>query len=317
VASLTIVRDNFFYSLDLLLPRSVAGYPYRLALNSLKSSASTLKGVELWARNSYKNGNFVFGVSDLDITVFFNAHARRDDLQAIIKILNFHKKIYPFIGETNFYEMKNLAQFESSLNYYERIRDPELGRYLGVGHESELDKIVFLLRMIFADHLKLGRFPHLRQKKWQEHFRILNLSFNSSVSKDDVVSALENLIHVDNRLLKEALSPLSYQDLSDDFLFKTPLPEFWKYLYPHKHVWFQKSDDEGLLEIKDSHFAAICIKQIEWEMWGLMSQMPLLYHQPQGFKDHVNRLMKVVSKLDPESAVIDQGRKLIESIEAF
>jgi hypothetical protein len=60
------LRQYIFFLADAFIPRSVARIPYQLCLEAI-SLSSPLK-ISYWCRNSINEGNFVFGLSDLDIT---------------------------------------------------------------------------------------------------------------------------------------------------------------------------------------------------------------------------------------------------------
>lgn len=311
-----MLSDRIFYFIDDYLPRNLAAWPYRKALEAIQLQTLSDRGVRVWARNSFRKGNFTFGISDLDLTALVLPGADEGEVSRLVRTLEAQKKIYPYLGETNFYYLERLGAFESSLNAFERARDPELGVYLKGEKTSHLDieKAVFLLRILYSDRKRLIRTPALRQKKWQEHFLQLGLPFSETIGVEDVLEKISGLLELDPFLLEETLSPLRRRDLNDENVFGPGLPRYWRFLYPHKHLWDHYGPESDLEGVAGTSLGLVCLKQIEWEIWGIMSQLPVLKKDQVGVRRHLKRLEDVSSRLSGGTAISNQVEALLRFI---
>lgn len=310
-----IFRDHFFHTVDILLPRPIAAIPYQLALESLTLLIGTT-GVEIWSRNSFRRGNYTFGLSDLDLTIFIKNGPDKNQVEEIKSILKEQKKIYPFLGETNFYWEKYADKFSSSFNMFERQRDPLLDSRLSPRvYDTDIEKCVFLFRMLFSDYEKLNRFPYLRQKKWKQHFIDLGLQPQREIHVNHIENALQQTL--ENFSLVPVFDFLKKSDLSDQSVFFDEKPVEWKYIYPHKHLWFTDENDRDLDLSGLEKVRQICLRQISWEVWGIMSQMPSLFHHKDGIKLHMGRLEKVAKSLNADAELLNQISALVEFTNYF
>jgi hypothetical protein len=306
-----MLLDQLFYSVDKLLPRKLAAWPYQEALNSIQSEAMGARGIRAWARNSYRKGNFTFGISDLDLTVLIFPEASARDVSRFRSFLESQKVLYPFLGEVNFYFHEKLPHFESALNFYEKSRDPELGNYLeNFKTHSEIEKAAFLLRMIYSDRVRLIQRPAVRQKKWQEHFRMLELPSHQRIQFPDVLRVLSELLKIDTQVVNEALSPLDHR-LTEETVFEAGMPRYWRFLYPNKHLWFHFGPEEDIEKVRGTSLGQVCLKQIEWEVWGIMSQALVLTKHREGVERHLRRLVQVSTQLTSESQLGSQVDELL------
>jgi hypothetical protein len=313
-----MLRDYFFFQADRILPRRLASLPYQHALESLSNSVSRLPGVRLWARNSFKAGNFVFGLSDLDLTIMMR-QSSIPYIGEIKRILAHHKLLYPFLGETNFYVQEMMGEFASTFNYFEMLRDPWLAQELGqVSREDiAIEKAVFLLRMLMADKVKLVTHPILRQKKWQAHFKELDLKHVELILFPVVKAKLSEILNLESRerdAFYNALDLGLNPKIPDDLLFHIQLPVYWRFLYPHRYLWGTHENEMGGVDF-NSVLVKVCLRQIDWEVWGLMSQAPLI--DSHGLVYHMGRLEKVVRNFTPDSAFPQQAKKIIELVKLF
>ncbi len=306
-----MLLDQFFYSVDKLLPRKLAAWPYQEALNSIQIQALSSNGIRAWARNSYRIGNFTFGISDLDLTVLILPEATDQDVRRFGSFLDSQKVLYPFLGEINYYFSETLKEFESSLNLYEKLRDPGLENYLRNGKQhSDIEKAVFLLRMIYSDKIRFIERPWLRQKKWQEHFRTLGLPAAPAIELGNVIDVLGALLKVDSDMLKESLAPVESR-LTEENVFEAGMPRYWRFLYPNKHLWFHFGPENDMDKVRGTPLGQVCLKQIEWEVWGIMSQALVLKKHREGVERHLRRLVEVNNQLTTDSEVPAQVEKLL------
>jgi hypothetical protein len=300
---------SLLVTVDHLLPRKIASVPYQLALETLGSAMASIPGVEVWARNSYRKGNFVFSLSDLDVTVFFNGQFSKESMDKTLVILERHKKVFPFLGESNFYIKNQVELFLPMANFYEVNRDPVLTQHLNFQKNYlELEGAAFLLRHLYADRYNLLRYPEARQKKWQAHLREVGHSNEGRVEFQHVVQILRRELNIGSGL-DSALEPLKQSYLNDEIIFHTPMPKHWKFLFPHKHLWREESLND-LVAVRGTPLGEICLRQIEWEVWGLMTQVP--YLEKMSLVQHMTSLIRVAEHLNPSSKILECGKALID-----
>lgn len=316
--------SHLFLTLDRLLPRSLAGMPYEYALESIRESIFHELDADCWCRNSYNSGNFVFGLSDLDITIYFSrTKLERSEVRRLKSLLETKKRIFPFLGEANIYLESIAEEFSSSFNYFERQRDPFLNSILTPADSTtrHLDKIVFLLRMLHSDRVKLRVAPQLRVKKWNKHFSdIFDIREGERIIDfDEVVQKIMSLLPGDGTsfpFVLDALNLLKDPGYDDVKIYHRHTPEFWKFLFPNRYLWFEREDAyNGFDAFISSGLAPITLRQIDWEVWGLMSQYPLLPEYHGCFSVHLERLKRLALILEPAGNVGARIEKLLNCVQ--
>jgi hypothetical protein len=312
-----INKNSLFYAtftlLDNCLPRSLAIIPYRYCYHQLMQSAQVLPGeCEVWVRNSVKQGNYVFGLSDLDLSLCSYASSRQDFVP-VLRMLRDQKILFPFLGETNFYHPAWMMELKASANYYEIRRDPILFEKIRP-IQNDIDGIVFLLRMLFADRTNLIGRPQIRSRKWLKHFEDLQLAPPLKINFDNICVSIAEL--AERPEVFEALQMLR-GELKEPEMFFMPKKKFWKYLYPHKYLWFETDEVDDPAEILGSKLADICLRQIDWEVWGLMTQLPYIDDLNLGFKIHLERLGKVADSIGDKNGINQRIHLLLSHASEF
>lgn len=316
-----IWRDILFHFIDGIIPRAVAAIHYKAAYNSLFITFSSHPNIEIWFRNSFEKGNFVFGVSDLDLTILLKKPATKEELTYIRRVLHDHKKLYPFLGEINLYQEGWLDIFAPTLNYYERLRDSKISKRMQEISlkDMNVDKVVFILRNFYTDRVKLKTHPTLRQKKWRAHFQEMNLNVPEMIGIKELCNALKNILNLEEenwtKVLKAVKSGISVE-LNEENIFSTSLPEYWKYLFPHKYLWFESKREEAI-KIRGTFLASVCLRQIEWEIWGIMSQIMFLKSDGINIEIHLLRLKNLVEIIDEKSKIPEDIDRLLEIVESL
>lgn len=305
----------FYYYIDLCLPRRVALIPYQLAFKYLRLQLAPLPGVSVWYRNSCYRKNLVFGVSDIDISIMIKLD-HLDEVRYIKNAISCSKNKYPFLGEVNFYVEEKISLYEPSLNYFERCRDPRLSLMFNsnLPDDMTVEKIVFLLRMVYSDRLNLLTIPRCRQKKWKIHFMDLGLSYNGEITHEVIINQIVTLLDVDVDVKKEVLSVLRLlfeKDFDESKIFQIISP-ICKFLFPNKYLWYENSEIECPDSIKNTMLEKICLRQIDWEIWGLMSQLPFIGKVDRGIEVHLKRLLNVSSEFKDLTGINIRILDLIE-----
>lgn len=319
------LRDHLFYFADQILPRRLALLPYSMALSSVKENASSnLPGCEVWERNSIKRGNYVFGLSDLDLTFYANINYSREELSQFFSNLNRIKTLYPFIGEVNFYFSSLAQQLIGSVNFYELNRDPVLKKKIIVSNfDYRIDGLVFILRMLYSDKFKLSESPYLRHKKWSAHLSDVfgtSLQSTHTLNFKFVQDYLLRGMELETKFLPEfesVMTILADPNFDEATVFDRKMPEIWKYLFPHRYIWFAGKGTEDFQAIKNTLLGDICLRQIDWEVWGLMTQLPFLQDNKYGFRIHLERLQIVAQNLDDSDDVSKRISVLLDFGERF
>ena len=309
------IKKYLFFYLDKFLPRKIALIPYLVAYKVLKDETIKNPQNECWYRNSCFFGNFVFGLSDIDITIFVEDYNAKN-IEGIKNSIKRVKKAYPFLGEVNLYSRNQYLLYLKSLNYFEGNRDPVLIEKvrLDESYNKNVEKIVFLLRAMFSDRRNLLTCPELRQKKWKFHFDELDIIEVSQITYEIIVEKIIVLLEVDKLVQVEIRNMLTFvfsENYNEEKIFNTKLSDYWKFLFPHKYLWFENSNDQDCLKFKNTIFEKICLRQIDWEIWGIMSQLPFINNIENGIEVHMNRFIKVAETFEDSSGFRERISNLI------
>jgi hypothetical protein len=195
-----MLRDSLFYFVDKILPRKVAVIPYLSALKDFQlNSLNRWIDVSIWCRNSIYRGNYVFGLSDLDLTIYFEKDFHHQTLQEILRYQKHLKKVYPFLGELNLYVDSLSRELKGAVNYFEFHRDPILVKRIGQLESFDLktDGAVFLLRMLYADRKKLRASPYR-----QETHALALAELIRAIGSDIEIQDIAAVIHIRCRGIK-------------------------------------------------------------------------------------------------------------------
>ena len=305
-----------FYAIDSLLPRKLASIPYQLALESLASALASL-GVEVWSRNSYFKGNFVFGVSDLDFTMLTGREIDSEFIERLNRVLTDHKRVYPFLGEGHFYLENQLEGFKNSANFFEVKRDPILAERLKLDTVwNALDPFVFLSRMIYYDRSNLRLNPHSRMKKWAEHLASTGLIPMESFSVPHLIDQICHTVPEDMKSdVVVALEETVTKNFDEQNVFSSSFSDTWKYIYPHRYLWFDREEEYRLTENK--FLAKTMLRQIDWEVWGIMTQLHLHAQDEAGLQIHLGRLKKLVSLIERDHVLVKKIDDLLSLAVCF
>jgi len=284
------MRKQIFSLIDSVLPRWVAFLPYQVALLFLKFIFQVGLGIGVWNRNSTRCGSFIFGVSDLDLTLLHDGTSSPDFIRHILSVF---KKIFPFLGETNILEKQHLKFILSKMNSFELMRDPELfEQFLGGKKFSSAEKFVFVARMLFSDADSLRNDPKVRQRKWLAHFKLIGIEVqNQLIDFEFVLKTLKELSNQSPRI-GESLEKWSRVRLEKDFdIYRAHLGEGFGILAPHCRLWFHTQEDTSYLKKLTQLEKEILLAQIDWEICGIYSQK--MYLPQRQNKEHLGRLLKV------------------------
>src|SRR5271166_2643942 len=86
-----------------IVPKWIGSAPYHLALQTFILGARSA-GAKVWPRNSFISQAFNPLISDLDLTIWFDATPQ---LQQVSEVVGLHKRlksVFPLLGEMNLYD---------------------------------------------------------------------------------------------------------------------------------------------------------------------------------------------------------------------
>lgn len=264
-------RKKFFQRLDEVLPYKVKIFPYNFALSSVRFILKVCcgKNIRVWNRNSTRNNTFVFGNSDLDITVVAGPGFNRI---LFPQVLNLLKKFFIFLGETNFYSEDDLHWVIPRMNIYELQRDPDLYALYKqfVAKDSEtVDKFIFLQRMLFTDFKSLIADPLSRQKKWKGYLDIMGIK-NSGIIDVQLVDTLMSETLENPRLIHALVKWQRKVVRGEQDFYHVDFGIGFRIIAPHLQLW-KEIDPKEISELTDTE-KKIMERQIDWEIWGVYTQ---------------------------------------------
>lgn len=232
--------------------------------------------LKVWTRNSIVSNDIVPGISDIDLTLYSLTVLDRGS-EIFIRELHSHlKKIIPILGEWNFYYSDDVSILKHYFNPIELSRDPKLAAIVQQRREAEqIEKGVYLLRQWKSDQHYLNIIPNLRTKKWKRiaqrvGIRIENVNFDYIKTQ-----------------INEFVTP-NFDSTEKKICF-----------YPHEWLgenWRESDLDESKKIL--SEFTAseqqYCLKQIYWEVCGILCQLPFL-ENPIDMNSHLYNLSQLIA----------------------
>ncbi len=306
------MKKNDFHRLDQILPRCIAILPYVTGLLILRVLLKLLlgPGTKVWDRNSVRARTFVFGVSDLDVTVLSDQELPTSTL---LRTLGTAKRVLPFLGEANVYLLKDLAELVPRMNSFELRRDPVLESLTqSAAPVDRIEKLIFLQRMFFSDAFTLQGEPWLRQKKWRHHLELTGLNTPAEqITTETIIQVLGGLLP-SRPELPESLGRWLEEARKPEFdVYHADLGGGFRILAPHLYLWFhhdREAEDRKLLEGLTPDERSLIERQIAWEVWGLYCQRP--WGQAQQMLEHLSRLTKVRAVLRPGFDEVRENEQL-------
>ncbi len=309
-----------------VLPFFVKHALYLLPILKLKTILFPL-GISVWARNSVYFKDEVFGISDLDITMYSRNEVSLFKKKIVYKILKIMKFFFPFMGEVIIYEGHHLKDFISYASIFELKRDPILLKKANVKSEDieSLEK-AFILNWMLNDYHRMDESILHRRNKIDRFLNILNKTPKTYISAEDVLmDQLKGFpLSVEHRLewfeaiqrflraFKVRLIPVN-DWLSENSKYEEIIalcfPQIWMGAAIHKGSF---EDILYLLQKRDGEEKRIFLEQISWELWGLYSNHSQLKPSAELtlHLDHLKQCVEIVTR-DEEDKF---AQKLIEGV---
>lgn len=292
-----------------IFPYSISSTPYDFALKVVQAYFKDLD-VEIWSRNGHVLRTLTPGASDLDLTVM----ARKNDEVTFNSFMNRYNRLkvfLPFLGEINWVFEDSLEFFGSYLNPMEGNRDPLLLERISTNFScSEAQKVCFFLRCLASDTYGIRTNFLSRKRKWDRHLQDLGFyEYKDKLKTPAEIFELceenllvKNLPHYQSGFLGKLIQNY-HQDINAwnrfyqvsnvrDFIVLAPN----RWLGATLHFEKLEEDIELIRSFSDFEFS-LFQAQIEWEVWGLYTQINQI-EDKEGLKKHLNNFMLVIDKLE-------------------
>jgi len=256
----------------------------------------------VWPRNSFSLGYFTPGVSDLDLTVWFELKPNKRELKRVRSIFRALRIFFPFLGEINLYSKDEALSFCQFANIFELSRDKLLISQLhGKLDDNRIIKqteaAVFLFRMWDSDKKNLRTRPEKRVRKWQYHIRQINshctLPPVSTFAKGEGLEdrILKTILLMTNaKLSVDSVKSFSNMLTDHDNHLNEWLAAFFVNRFCYSPVYPLISDTDAI---------NVFIQQMRWELWGLLSQYRFIERESLlGHLDHLIRCASLITNVD-------------------
>jgi hypothetical protein len=286
---------------------------YSASLHVVRGMAAGL-GFHLWPRNSYVLGSLEPGYSDLDLSLLQRGRGSRTEL--FFSIYGFFKRVWPLLGEVNFYTPESLSLIEGQHNSFELRRDPLLLKRLNKTLKPEpIEAAIFLLRQLEKDLHNLKKRPQKRLKKWRSHYQEIKSSFPESDLSgalvldagritESVAGAVVNLIQVQ---FYSNWNPVRLREMNQRLFFYIQLLEGGIDLSAAKNFWTlekwfiawspHKVVDAETFRVKFSDDQLrFLVGQMKWEICGVLSQLESEFSRSEA-ADYFGRLKASAEQL--------------------
>ena len=268
-----------------VLPFLVKHAIYLLPILKLKTILFPL-GISVWARNSVYFKDEVFGISDLDITMYSRDEVSLFKKKIVYRILKIMKFFFPFMGEVIFYEAHHLKDFISYASQYELKRDPILLKRINIENMNidSLEK-AFILNWMLNDYHRMDESILHRRNKIDRFLNILNKNPKTYISAEDVLMDLLKDFNLseEHRLewfeaIQRFLRAFKVKKIPvNDWLSEySQYEEIIALCFPQ--IWMGAAIHNGsfedilyLLHKRNADEKRIFLEQISWELWGLYS----------------------------------------------
>ena len=282
------IRKQLFFYLDWVMPLWLKLIPYQIGFFLCKRYfEKNFQNSHLWVRNSVSRKTLVFGLSDLDLTLLTDYKFDQKQFNFLCKKV---KKLVPFMGEVNVYQKDHLDFVAKTINTFELERDIVLKKHIQIQTQlANVDKVVFLLRMLRSDKDLLKGEHHHRQNKWRDHLQMLNLPLPQGlIDSNYIIRQISQFFPNQEMVFKTLGTWLANAPWRDD-LYHDHFGEPWKFLNPHLYLWFEK-DELISTNVPNDFEKKVLERQIDWELFGLYTQRSWL--DQESIKHHINRLQK-------------------------
>jgi hypothetical protein len=278
------------------VPNSLGRIPYALALQAARSSKVGLKSSpEIWARHSYVLAGFVPGLSDIDLTIWFGTSPSSQDKKLLLQRLKRLKHVLPLLGEINAFVDESARRWVDLANPLELERDPQLLEKLGSRKRipTREEKAAFLLHAVESD-LNLLKFDSAtRTGKWRSHLQSVGLGDDLPLTLEVLAQETAHAFFPSALSASVSKSLLSYWSklCEGTPFYEIDFDEVLFGIFPHRAIHTNRSRAQRL----HSSLEPIAAAQLQWEIWGLLSQaIPSQSYSSEG-RQNILRHLKILA----------------------
>lgn len=256
-----------------------------------------------WTRNSYVTGNLVYGLSDIDFTLYLRDLDFPCDEGPYLKRYENLKRFFPFLGEINIYKQSQEELIAKLINPLELERDPTLAQReilrIDPTYKTDVDRFTYLFRMFLSDKENILLTPGARIAKWKRHFKAIDIDV-SKLSSDNLYSSIiEALINLSHESFRQTLEDfMSLPNSINNRLLISNLitfaPQLWHFSFRGvsevQAVVYQISESS----FRDQNYF---FSQLKWELFGLITQLPMIEDKFFQYHYHLPYLIKLLENM--------------------
>jgi hypothetical protein len=288
------INRAFIAIFTYIIPNKITYSIYQLLFIFFKSRLKNPNS-EIWYRNSLALNYMVFGLSDIDTSIWLH---KRNLCKSNLKKIEKYKKLL-LGGEVQYYIEPEIFNFINFANDFELRRDPVFKKKTTIHVENsipniEIKKVVFLLKMILSEK-NVHLFFFLRNPKWKATFSIIDEDFSKITDKESLINQISNI-----SIIKKFFNQ---KDLKDFLNKPTVKHHLGTILFSNQIPWCQESS-ETFQHIKNLTNFSPDLHEIiyfwqRWEIWGLFTYLPniLFLGTKEQLKDHINNQIYLTNLL--------------------
>ena len=314
------------WTIGKFIPRSIQRKIYKLPIMLISRKLAPEREFA-WCKNSVALDDFIFGISDLDISILLVDGEDQKKTKNLLSHLVLLKRLFPFMGETSIYFESDFSWLRTLINPAELRRDPELLKRMSFyGSLKELtinQKRAFAIHWLMSDYKKMERDFSQRKAKIKRFSGLLGWGKLDQCSNyEDFLGTF--LVY----LFKEKRDRKVFQDLwqkTSILLERNDHQRLLKFYRDYKErafmmtyfpaVWLGLSVELGLIseelllieEMSQEHRnkkgeKSVLEEMLAWELWGLYTQH--LFHADSiALTIHLGHLKKVAIALGNQKIV--------------
>lgn len=320
--------QNFIIWIGSFLPYRIGHLIYLLPLWKLKVFLFLL-GLSAWARNSVHFKEEVFGLSDIDITIYAQRRIAPWKIIVILFYLKLLRIFFPFVGEVVILEGDEIGNYISLASQIELKRDPILLKHLDGGELGSDLRTAFILKWIFNDYHRMDQGILKRKNKIDRFRKLLKLPGKSYFSAEDLLMDLlkdfisdeqkrEQWFAVLQRFLrayrieKKPINIWLEEHRDYEEVLALCYPQVWMGAAIHAQSFYDMLYHLKGLPAEDKN---IFREQISWELWGLYSNHLFVPYSSELILhlDHLKECVSVVLEDHDLLLAVENLRGLYES----
>ncbi|MCY4523424.1 MAG: hypothetical protein OXB84_01665 [Halobacteriovoraceae bacterium] len=301
------------------IPNILCKAPYLFSFHLAKTFLNS-PHVDIWYRHSLYFNNITPGLSDIDTDLFFLNKTNFKLQKKTLKRFLILKKYIPLLSEVNIYEEDTVDFIRDCINPLELQRDPLLLKKINIPLKkpSMEEKLIFTIKMLYSDRKNLLLYPNLRKKKWNFHFKQLDINDNiKNLNLTKILNILDRHVfsHFPQIAIKEILEQYLKKDQIPSSFSSIDKKRSYFLLFPNQFYSHEFSDSflKEIFSKMDGHNQKIYIEPIKWELWGLYTQYKIIGNKFP-LIPHLKRLSKTIDYLNNDYSFLKNKFEYLEQL---